>query len=213
MVLEFLTAFGVNLAFLLLFFPPLLFYMLPRFSDQVYRLLLLAAPLGAVLLIVMMRTSAFVFIGYLLTFYLLFYYARKAAMLDMRHSFAISLYAVFAISVLWEFPIQIGIPQNPDALLLSIFKGLGIPFFFLTIYRLGWRPSLGFVQAVAIIVTVGLFYGLALAFQYQTYPIIDDKVQFTPLLIWSTHLFRIPWFLVLVSALNRITLNKERTTN
>ncbi len=199
--MSFLLDFGVIAAFLLLFFPPLFTWAF-NFHERILRILTIVAPGGAILLMFLMQSAAYVFIIYLGVFYFVLWYSRRSVGLPFALAFALAVYVPFSISVLWEFPIQIGIPQNPQALILSSFKALGILFFFVTVRRLGWRALPSFINAVSFTALIGVLMGLVFALQYATYPRIDDKVQFTPALIILAHLYRVPWFFLLLSVIN-----------
>jgi hypothetical protein len=78
-------------------------------------------------------------------------------------SFSLSIYIIYSVSVLWEFPIQITITQNLDAVILSIFRAIAIPFFFYEIYRLGYRLDVIHLISAVFVFVGGLFLSVLIS--------------------------------------------------
>jgi hypothetical protein len=85
------------------------------------------------------------------------------------NSFSLSVYIIYSVSVLWEFPIQIAIIQNLDAVILSFFRLIAVPFFFYQTYRLGSRLNIFHLSGVIFIFLGGLVISI-LIIQYGVTP-------------------------------------------
>lgn len=170
----------------LLYCPPLLVWTystsIDSFLFKIPRYIIFSA--SVVLMVVMFQlmptVPPFVFIFYMISFnsiYLLYNLCFKSK----GEAFRVAIYVCFAISVLWEWPIQLTNYQNPIAVALSGFKALAIPFLFITVKNIGWRLSIK--QAVWLNITV--FYGLILTY----YLTIKSPLE----LYNDLHFYRIYW--------------------
>jgi hypothetical protein len=135
----------------------------------------------------------FVLYFFIFNFLMLFY---SRSLLNNSKGLSLAIYTCFAISVLWEWPIQITIPQNETALALSGFKALGIPFFFFLVYKEGWRPA----KKDILYIGIPLLIGAAIA---------ESILVFGPgTWIYITHLYRFLWLPVFFAGVNRIRKHK-----
>lgn len=180
----------------LLYLPPLMVFMtqglIHRYRYLLYpeRAIWLTVPLTAFML-VLLPEAWVAWLSYFCIFNIMNYYAYKR-LRKPAIAFSLSVYACFAISVLWEWPYQLSYTQNMDAVYMSLFKALGVPFFLLAIYRLGWRPNLFQLSSALLIVGYGV---LALLL-----------IEHIGLLL---HLYRLPWFFFLLFLVPSKHLNKS----
>lgn len=159
----------VTLGVMLLYFPPILVAFNQRFILRYHNLLgfKLSIPIGLVLTVMMsylLPSAWFVFVFYLALYHFAMFYIRVGSRFRITRpdAFSLSIYLVFAVSVLWEWPIQLNIPQNIDALILSVFKAVAIPLFFLKIYNIGFKLSVTWVWLVTGGITLGFLLMYAL---------------------------------------------------
>jgi len=127
-----------------------------------------------------------IFPFYSILLFLLVGIAKKYG-IKLKHSLPMGIYFIYAISVLWEIPIQYGILQNPDALMLSIFKVAGVPFFFYWLYERGWKVRPELIINLVLVSLVGAF--LATRINYETIQISQ--------LFWAAHSYRLFWIYLL----------------
>lgn len=197
----------VSLGLLLLFFPPIFtalfqdyFKRFPILVNYIYNLLIGAALTGMMIFLVPQATYVFIF------YYLLFFSLRafirgmsKGAITQLD-AFSLSVYICFAVSVLWEIPIQLTIYQNIDAVILSLIKYIAIPLFFLQIYKMGWRPGIELYFTSIFLVTTGIMVTVFI------YVLGIDHV------FWMAHAFRLPIIIYLLYLIPyNITHIKETT--
>lgn len=143
-----LNSLAVTLGVMLLYFPPLLIWLGQSFLDKHVRLIDMrfTLPLGAVLTVMLaylIPEAWWIFLFYFALFNFTRFYSRYGSLFQISKldSFSLSVYLCFAVSVLWEWPIQLAVTQNLDALILSGFKAVAIPLFFYKAYKLGFRLS------------------------------------------------------------------------
>ena len=117
----------------------------------------------------------------------LIFIARKYRM-SLKDSLPMAIYFVFAISVLWEIPIQIGVSQNTNALALSMFKMLGVPLLFYWMYQRGWRLNVRFNVLLSETVMLGIIL---------TGLITADAISTNRTLFWLAHSYRLVWIVIL----------------
>lgn len=188
MASDFIYGAMINLGVFLLYMPPFIVFvsqhLLNKIRDliKIWVLLMLSVPLYIMMVMLLpLAWGAFTF--YFVTFHLFFFFASRI-ILDNVKAFSLAVYVCFAISVLWEWPLQIVFYQNVDALIMSSLKALGIPFLYLTIYKMGWRPSAGFYYFLFLISSMGivLVFGIPELLDYG--------------LIFYIHLYRLPWLML-----------------
>src|SRR3990170_4239696 len=145
----------VTLGVMLLYFPPMLVWasepLLKRFNPVLQVIIFPVSILLASIMISLLPQASYVFILY----FILFTVWRKIIRMmggSSSDNIVLPIYMCFAVSVLWEWPVQIAIPQNPDALLLSLFKALGIILFIVKIRRLGWRVGRWLFGTITIMI-------------------------------------------------------------
>jgi hypothetical protein len=146
MLFTLLNNFAVTLGVMLLYFPPLLIWISQGFLRK-YQVLIdmrFSLPVGLVFTIMLsylIPQAWFIFLFYFGLFHFTRFYSRYGSLFHISKldSFSLSVYLCFAVSVLWEWPIQIAVAQNLDALILSGFRVLAIPLFFYKAYQLGFR--------------------------------------------------------------------------
>jgi hypothetical protein len=130
---------------------------------------------------------------YVFTFYFIlfnaFLFFTDRMILDKVKAFSIAIYVCYSISVLWEWPIQLTIYQNIDAVILSGFRALAIPFFFYTIYKMGWKPTHSFINFNLIIVCLGFVLMQAI-----------NEFGVNNILMFL-HLYRLPWLYMFFSVI------------
>jgi len=132
--------------------------LLKRVSNYVHES---AMPLSIGLVIFMMWALNIAL--YVFVFYFALYWVTQYLLVRWGAPYSDSLilpvYMCFAVSVLWEWPIQLTIPQHFDSLFASSFKALGIPLLILHLRRRKWRPSTDFI--ILIIATVLIGFSIA----------------------------------------------------
>lgn len=138
--------------------------------------------------------------------FFLFMLSSDVAKLDNVDQFSLSVYACFAIAVLWEWPIQLAIhikmmslnPSYADALILSSLKAIAIPLFFYRAYKLGWSPSSFWLFLWLPILTIGEILTLL-------------TLQFGPeIMFWWLHLYRLPWLLLLLAVIGKLYIIRHK---
>lgn len=187
MASDFLYGAMINLGVFLLYMPPFVVFvsqhLLQKVRDVLKFGLLLAISFNLYVLMIILLPQAWgAFTFYFVAFHLFFFLASRI-ILDNVKAFSLAVYVCFAISVLWEWPLQIVFVQNLDALLMSSFKAMGIPFFYITLKRLGWRPRKEFYLAVILFFIIGLVLSLMINYGFEAY-------------YWPAHLYRLPWLLL-----------------
>ena len=199
-----------NLALFLLFMPPLFVFILKDSLKPIESMLspLISFPIGVLLTYILsslIPEATYVFIFYLLLFHFVMFFTgwgskniwQNKFILSKIESFSLSVYFCFAISVLWEWPFQLAfqIPYGiyQEALMASSFKALGILFFFYTVYRIGWRPYVGWLM----LLMTTLMIGLLLTFLGIYFPSSSNE------LFWHYQTYRLPWILLLLLAIPR----------
>lgn len=195
----------VNLGVFLLYGVPLFVYLIKDLINGLRDLLryhyVLAFSSSLYVLMLYLYFAAYVpftiyFVGFNLVFFIL-----DRLTLDRARSFMLSIYICYAVSVLWEWPIQIVFSQNPDALILSLCRAVAIPLYLVTVKKMGWRPNKFFLKTVLILLVAGLVIAFCL------------KSGADPYLV---HFYRVPWFTILILTVigsNEESLNKLRSLN
>lgn len=196
----------INLGVFLLYMPPLVVFFSQRLLNG-YRGFFqfkYVIPISWSLYLMMfylIPRAGLAFTFYFLVFNFLFFLADRV-ILDKVKAFSLAIYACYAISFLWEWPLILAYygvlnDYNFDAIVLSLFKGFGVPFLYLTIHKLGWRPNFWFW----LIVMVFTFTGVTIWMD-----IVSGRLFFL-----ETHLYRLPWLLLFT--LNIASLGRERFYN
>ena len=168
--------------------------LLKRVSNYVHES---AMPLSIGLVIFMMWALNIAL--YVFVFYFALYWVTQYLLVRWGAPYSDSLilpvYMCFAVSVLWEWPIQLTIPQHFDSLFASSFKALGIPLLILHLRRRKWRPSTDFI--ILIIATV--LIGFSIAGFISIVGIIS--------MFWTAHLYRVPWIIIMLIATRESYIN------
>jgi len=192
----------ITLGVMLLYFPPMLIWasepLLKRFNPVLQVIIFPVSILLASTMIFLLPQATYVFILY----FILFTVWRKIIRMmggSSSDNIVLPIYMCFAVSVLWEWPVQIAIPQNPDALILSLFKALGLLLFINKIWGLGWRLRNWVIIALPIIIALGNILAVLLLQNGVTDP-----------LFWAAHLYRLPWILILTFILSDIYKYQDR---
>ena len=148
-------------------------------------------------------TSTFLF------YFALFYFSYRYINLKQNKAEAIilSLYICFSTAVLWEWPIQLTIQLAQEnvfwqAQALSLLQASAIPLFIYKVRRLGFKPN--FHHYLGLILCV--LMGSNLVFMIQ-----DNGM--TDLNFWLSHLYRIPWILLMLSMIPKKKLINNSVNN
>lgn len=178
----------INLGVFLLYMPPFIVfvsqYLLIKLRDVIKSWLLLGLSFPLYVMMIMLLPQAWgAFTFYFATFHLFFFVASRI-ILDNVKAFSLAIYVCFAVSFLWEWPLIISYygvlyAYNFDSVVMSLFKALGIPFLYLTIWRLGWRPNKEFIGLLVGIIILGR--------------ILSTDISYVG---WFIHLYRLPWLLL-----------------
>ncbi len=182
------TSFLTPLGLFLLYLPPL-FVML--FSKQLnhnresinYKNIFLYSSILTVIMMVLMPEAYYTFWLYFIMFNLIYFYVERLT-LDRALGLKLGVYSCFAISVLWEWPIQLTLFQNIDAVIMSGFKAVGI----IALYQ-----NLKFNNTSGFIITLTLFIGLLITLGINFLGI--DKM------FYITHAYRLPWLLIILHSI------------
>jgi len=187
---ELIETFKIGIAFATLFFPPFIIASLGYYiqkSKHFSYLLVISTPFLTILLMNLIPQAWAVFPFYNILLIGLILIARKYRM-SLKESLPMAIYFIFAISVLWEIPIQIGVNQNTNALALSMFKMLGVPLLFYWMYQRGWRLNLRFNILLSEAVMVGIIL---------TGLITPDAIHLNRHIFWLAHSYRLVWIVIL----------------
>ncbi len=199
----------VTLGLFLLYFPPIFVHLnqdllkrFPVLTNYVYNIVIASILTGMMMGLVPQASSVFLF--YFILFFGLraFIRGNSRASISNSDAFTLSIYICFAVSVLWEIPIQLTIYQNIDAVIISGLKAMAIPLFFHKVYKLGWRLKSIEPLRIGLLVSLGMIITLFISdFGIDT-------------MFWYAHAFRIPIILLLLSFIPyNITYNKESVDN
>ncbi len=142
-----------------------------------------------VIMMLLMPEAYYTFWIYYILFNTLYFYVERLT-LDKALALRLSIYSCFAISVLWEWPIQLTIYQNIDAVIMSGFKALGIIFL---IYELK-QSKFKINNTLGFIFTLTLFLGLLV-----TLGIVFFGIES---MFYLTHIYRLPWIIVIIYAIH-----------
>src|SRR3990172_7726244 len=174
--------------------------LLKRVSNYVHES---AMPLSIGLVIFMMWALNIAL--YVFVFYFALYWVTQYLLIRWGAPYSDSLilpvYLCFAVSVLWEWPIQLTIPQHFDSLAASSFKALGIIFIFQKLVKLGWRPDRTSWWILISIILLGVS--------------LTGNIWLNGInqMFWYTHLYRAPWIIFLLISIREtyinIRLNKQ----
>ena len=199
----------IGIGFATLFFPPFLIASLGHYiqkSNHLSYLLVISTPFVTILMMNLIPQAWAVFPFYNILLIGLILIARKYGM-SMKESLPMAIYFVFAISVLWEIPVQIGVSQNINALALSMFKMLGVPLLFFWMYQRGWRLNLRF----NVLLSEAIMFGIIL-----TGLITPDAISTNRTLFWLAHSYRLIWIVILglevLSVLEKNTIKYQPLT-
>lgn len=199
------TSFLVPLDLFLLYLPPLFAFMYSKTINHnreslSYRNIIGISFFLTVIMNIMMIEAYYTFWLYFIIFNGLFFYVERLT-LDRALGFRLSIYSCFALSVLWEWPIQLILYQNIDAVLMSGFKALGIIFLYLELKKSKFK----FDNTLGFFISLTLFLGL----------LITLGINFLGIhsMFYITHAYRLPWIIIIFYAIT-ITyknLNKKNT--
>lgn len=173
----------------LIYFPSLLLWgwqriLQRRFEQSIIPISVVISVALTGFMVINSVASPLIFLFYLGLFWSLFFAGKKLSRLSNVVSVSMSLYACYAVSELYEWPIQVTIPQNPVAVALSGFQLLGLIFFFKQASKLGWKPTREFYKAIASCLLIGV--GVAL----NIWILGIDKV------FWFAHSYRLVWVML-----------------
>lgn len=160
-----------------------------------------AMPLSLGLTIFMiwaLHSAVYVFVFYFALFWICqFLFTRWGACYS--DSLVLPIYLCFALSVLWEWPVQLTVPQHFDSLLASGFKALGIPFLYLKLRKMGWRPDTDYYMMIMFALLIGSSIAGFIYLQ-------GIKPSF-----WLAQGYRLPWIAILLLGVRDTYLNKLST--
>ncbi len=196
----FLYLFGL----FMLYCPPLFVWLytdlidqtIVKIKDLTYYIFIISAIFTIIMFNVMPTVPLFVFGFYMITFNGIFLLYNKIFN-NKGEAFRVAIYVCFAISVLWEWPIQLTNTQNINAVILSGFKALGIPFFIVTVKKRMW--DLTWMSAMFLVAIV--FYGLTLT-NFLTY-INPNEIYFL------LHFYRILWLVWFILIIIETYINSK----
>ncbi len=187
------TSFLTPLGLFLLYLPPL-FVML--FSKQLnenresinYKNIFLYSSIFTIIMMVLMPEAYYTFWLYFIIFNLIYFYVERLT-LDRALGFKLAIYSCFSISVLWEWPIQLTLYQNIDAVIMSGFKALGIIFLYYQLKKDGYKLD----NITGFLITLTLFIGLLITLGITFFGI--DKM------FYLTHAYRLPWLIIIFNTI------------
>lgn len=179
------------LGMFLLYLPPLTVWYFSDITNKIINkfplkiIFSISIVLWAIMIQLMPTVAPFVFMFYLTTFNLILLLYNKLFK-NKGEAFRISIYVCFAISVLWEWPIQLTNYQNPIAVILSIFKALGIPFLLITLVKRGLKIN----HKQSLLLLYNVLVGIMLTYFLTIYPVTE--------LYYILHLYRIFWLILFI---------------
>ena len=199
----------VTLGLFLLYFPPIFVHLnqnllkrYPVLTNYIYNIFIASILTGMMMGLVPQASSVFLF--YFILFFGLRAFIRgmSRASISNIDAFTLSIYICFAVSVLWEIPIQLTNYQNIDAVIISGLKVIAIPLFFHKIYKLGFQ----FKNTGIIILSLTIFYGITLIHMINI-----EGIGYS---FWFAHAFRIPIIILFLSFIpyNITYINADKNT-
>ena len=166
-----------------------------RKASQYFQQSMMPLSIGLVIFMMWALNAAL----YVFVFYFALYWLTQYLLVRWGSSYSdslvISVYLCFAVSVLWEWPIQLTIPQHFDSLAASSFKALGIPLLILHLRRRKWRLNIDFVMLIIATVLIGV----SIAGFISLVGIIP--------VFWAAHLYRMPWIIIMLIAVRESYIN------